>query len=333
MSVTGSLLAGPPAERQLDWERLIYASEHPKRLDTSNSTLDEYAGLNTNLWRALSDSKNKSHVFPMVRQQIEVLHNALEQTHSAATHQRLCSLAGDLFQLAGEVFFDSSHYAEAAHCYTLAATASKEANSFDLWACAVTRHAFIGVYERQFAKSPPLLDLALRLSNRGNSTLSTRHWVAAVQAQTFAGLGEFDACQRALDAAQQVEQLPGRVHTSGWLRFDASRLPEERGACYVELRRPDLAEPALTKALSLDISTRRRGSVLTDMAMVGAQRREVDHLVLYEGAALDVARQTGSGVVIRKLQTLQGQLVPFREDSHVRHLNEQITALARVAPS
>jgi hypothetical protein len=73
---------------------------------------------------------------------------------------------------------------------------------------------------------------------------------------------------------------------------------------------------------------RRRGSVLTDMATVGVQYRDSDHLVMYADAALDTARQTGSGVVIRKLQALQAQLAPFLGDSHVRHLDEQVSALS-----
>lgn len=331
ISTVGSLLTVPSADGLLDWERLAHAFEHPNCLDTA--TLEEYARLNAHLWRVFSIAKAKNRVFPAVRQQLEMLNNALEHARGLATHQRLCGLASDLFQLAGEILFDGNHYAEAAHCYTLAATAGKEADTVDLWACAVTRHAFIGVYERQFAKAPPLLDIASRLTRRGDSALSTRHWIAAVQAQAHAGLGDVDACQRALDTARGVEHLSGRVHTSGWLRFEASRLPEERGACYVELRRPELAETALAEALSQDISLRRRGSVLTDMAMVGAQRRDVDHLVSYAGAALDAARQTGSGFVARRLQRLQGQLIAFRADSHVRYLNEQISTLAGSSPN
>ncbi len=329
ISMAGSLLAMPPADGpggRHDWERLAYVSEYPSRLDSAS--LDEYARVNAQLWRVFSSSKVKSHIFPLVQRQLAVLNNALQQAHGSAVHRCLCSLAGDLFQLSGEIFFDGSYYVEAAHCYAMAASASKEANAFDLWACAITRHAFIDVYERQFTKSLPLLDLASRLACRGDSSLSTRYWVAAVEAQALAGVGEVDACRRALEAAEQVERLSGRVHTSGWLRFEGARLPEERGACYVELRRPELAETALTEALNLDLSMRRRGSVLTDMATVGVQHRDSDQLVLYADAALDTARQTGSGVVIRKLQTLQAQLVPFLGDSHVRYLDEQISAFS-----
>lgn len=271
-------------------------------------------------------TKHKRTTLPFVRKQIDSLTNALRCSHGENAHKRLCTLAGDLFQLAGEIFFDSNQYAHAAHCYTVAAKASKEANEFDLWACAITRHAFIGIYERQFDKSLHMLDLAIDIASRGDSNLSTRQWVHAVRAQSLAGLGRLDECRRALDEAEQVDRLTGRVHTGGWLRFDGSRLAEERGTCYVELGRPELAEVALMQALKQNFSARRRGSVLVDLAMIGVQRRDPEYLVMYAGAALDTARQTGSGVIGRKLQSLQTRLVPFLNDRHVRHLNEQITA-------
>jgi tetratricopeptide (TPR) repeat protein len=328
MSMAGSLLAVPPAHEQLDLERLDYAG----RLD--GATLDQYAELNAHLWQAFSSSKFKRLTLPLVRKQLGVLTTNLQQSPDAAVHQRLCGLVGDLFQLCGEIFFDSDQYTDAAHCYSSAANASKEAEAFDLWACAMTRHAFIGVYERQFDKAAPLLAGAASLAQRGDQALSTRHWVAAVQAQTYAGLGDLAACERALDAAEEVNQLSGDIHTSGWLRFEGSRLAEERGMCFVELRRPELAEAVLTDALSKDISTRRRGSVLTDLAIVGAQRRDADQLVMYGNAAVDAARQTGSaGYVGRKLHSLRPQLVPFLGDSHVRHLDKQITTLTTVSAS
>jgi hypothetical protein len=195
----------------------------------------------------------------------------------------------------------------------------------------MTRHAFIGVYERQFEQAAPLLQGAATLARRGDSRLSTRHWVAAVQAQTHAGLGDLTACEHALARAEEVTDLNGPVHNGGWLRFEGSRLAEERGACYVELGRPDLAEATLTSALYQEISPRRRGSVLTDLATIGVQRRDTHQLVTFGNAALDIARQTGSaGYVGRKLTALRPQLAPFRADTHVRHLEQEITRLKTV---
>jgi transcriptional regulator with XRE-family HTH domain len=323
-SMTGTLLALPPIETTLDVER-ISPSTVSGRLDAA--IVEEYAQLNNHLWRVFTLASAKSQVLPLVRDQLDVLADGLRQSGGHALRQRLCTLAADLFQLAGEIFFDGNHYTDAAHCYTLAATAGKEAGAFDLWACALTRHAFIAVYERQFTQAASMLELAAALAHRGDPALSTRYWVAVVQAETFAGLGDVDACQHALDTAAQVQGLSGPVHNGGWLRFDGSRLAEERGTCYVALGRPDLAETPLTDALAGPLTARRRASVLTDLAVIGVHRRDPERVVAYADAALATARQTGSGVISRKLRGLQPHLAPLLADKQVRRVNTEITAL------
>lgn len=325
LTMVGALVATPDTDDQLD--PLAYSPNNSGRLD--GIAVGEYRMLNEHLWRVFVLSKSKGVVLPLVRSQLDVLTVSLKQSRGLSTHQRLCELASELLQLAGEIFFDANKYTDAAHCYTLAATASKEAGAFDLWACAMTRHAFIDMYERRFEKVESMLELAARLARRGDKALSTRYWISAVRAQAFAGLGKLDACQRALDVAEQVQELAGDVCNGGWLRFDGSRLAEERGSCYVQLRRLDLAEITLSDALRHNLSSRRRGSVLTDLAMIGVQRGDVNQLVTYADAALEIAVQTGSGFIDRKLQGLRGHLTPLLRNSQVRQLNQQIMTLSK----
>ena len=174
-----------------------------------------------------------------------------------------------------------------------------------------------------------MLESAARLTRRGDGALSTRCWVSSVQAQAFAGLGELAACQRALEAAEQVRELSNDASSGGWLRFDDSRLAEERGACYVQLRLPDLAENALAGALRQNLSARRRASVLTDLALIGLQRGDVDQLITHAEAALKIATRTGSGFISRRLQELQGHLTALLGNSQVRQLDQQIMAVSR----
>lgn len=319
VAVTGSLLAIPA----IDVDRVRHAAEHPRHLDTT--TMDDYERLNAELWTKFAESRSKRDALPAARQQLATLNASLNEPQTAAVRRRLCALAGDLFQLCGEIFFDSDNYADAAHCYAEAAHVSKEAHEFDLWSCAMTRHAFINIYERQYKHASPSLDGAAQLAVRGNPNRTTRYWVAAVQAQTYAGLGNLPACQRALDMAEQVASLDDKAPATGWLRFEGSRLDEERASCFVALRRPDLAEPALKKALGRATSARRRGSVLINLATVGAQHGDVDQLVMNGAAALDSARQTSSvGYLGRKLGDLREHLVPYLGDRHVRNLDSQI---------
>lgn len=328
VAATGSLLAIPA----VDVDRVRYAEAHPRNLDSA--TVDAYERLNATLWARFAESQSKREVLPAVRQQLVTLHTSLNEPQTERVRRRLCATAGDLFQLCGEAFFDSGNYAAAAQCYGEAAHVSKEAREPDLWACAMTRHAFISIYEHQFNGAAPLLEGAATLAVRGDPTRTTRYWVAAVQAQTYAGLGDLPACQRALDRAEHVADLDHKAPATGWLRFEGSRLDEERASCFVTLRRPDLAEPALNKALGQARSARRRGSVLVDLATVGAQRGDVDQLVMNGAAAVDSARQTASvGYVGRKLGGLREHLVSYLGDRHVRYLDSQIKDVVSVTSS
>ncbi|WP_316528133.1 helix-turn-helix transcriptional regulator [Kitasatospora brasiliensis] len=315
LAVTGALIALPSSDS---------SSSRPR---VAASLVETGPELNAHLWKVFGLSDSKRAVYPMVRHQLGLLAKGLGENQSEGSRQQLCALVGDLYQLAGEIFFDANRYTDAAHCYTLAATASKEAQAFDLWACALTRHAFVELYERRFAIAAPILSVASRVAEHGNSQLSTRYWVAAVQAEVHAGLGDLDATKRALDDAEKVHSLSGQLHDGGWLRFDGSRLAEERGTCYLALGRPDLAEDALTAALSQQLSLRRRGAVLAELAALGVDRRDLDQAGYYTRAALGLASQTGSGYIGKKLEGVKSRLVSLMADSRASALHQQISAL------
>lgn len=287
----------------------------------------DHAQLNAHLWQVYALASTKDEVLPLVRRQLDVLATCLAGPHGPDTHRQLCALTGDLFQLAGEIFFDRNAYTDAAHCYTLAAQASKDAHAYDLWATALARHAYLSVYEHRYADAQPMLDLAATLARSGDTSLSTRHWVAAVQAETYAGLGDLASCERALDEAERVRDLTGPIHNGGWLRFDGARLAEERGTCYATLGQADSAEQALTEAMRQALSPRRRASVLTDLAAIGIQLRDADRVLTYAHAALDEAHTTSSGMISRKLVELRRHLPPMLGNAQIRDLDDEIKAL------
>ncbi len=315
LAVTGALIALP-------------GSEVPEsRPGVAASLLEMGPELNSHLWKVFGLSDSKQAVYPMVRHQLGLLAKGLGESQSETSRQKLCALVGDLYQLAGEIFFDANRYTDAAYCYTLAASASREAGDFDMWACALTRHAFVELYEQRFSAAAPILETASRVAERGDPHLSTRYWVAAVQAEVHAGLGDLDATNHALDNASKVRNLSDTLHNGGWLRFDGSRLAEERGTCYLALGRPDLAEEALIAALSQSLSMRRRGAVLAELAALGAERHDLDQTLHYTRAALELADQTGSGYIGRKLEGVRNRLAPLMADGRASALHQQISAL------
>ncbi|MEU8567805.1 helix-turn-helix transcriptional regulator [Streptomyces pathocidini] len=294
-----------------------------------NST--DFTRMNSHLWQVYQLARVKGSVYPIVREQLQALHRTLDG-RSDAEVSGLRSAAADLFQLAGELAFDGNRYTDAAASYVLAASVSKDVGSFDLWACALVRHAYVDMYERQYREAASTLSAAGTIASRGDSSMSTRYWVASVQAEAYAGMGDLTACERALDEAEKVLDLPGPIHNGGWLRFDGSRLAEERGARYVQLGRLNLGETALMGALDHDPlakgpSFRRRGAVLTDLAVIGAKRRDTDQVVTFGSEALQLALETTSGYVARRLQVLRAELGPIARDRRIAELDAGIRAL------
>lgn len=291
----------------------------------------DFARMNSRLWQVYRLARSKGSVHPVIRDQLTTLNDAL--ACHAGGPRPLLNAAADLFQLAGEVAFDGSRYADAAASYSLAASVSKDAEAYDLWACALVRHAYVDMSERRYGQATQMLGAAARLAARGDSNLPTRQWVASVRAEAYAGLGDLDACERAMEQAESVLGLEGDSANAGWLRFDGARLTEERGSRYVQLGRLDLAERALRGALEQSAlapgqSYRRRGAVLTDLAAIGAKRRDAEQVVSYGNEAIGLARASSSGYVARRLRALCEEFGPLSRDHRVAELRAEIATLS-----
>ncbi|MGW7344923.1 helix-turn-helix transcriptional regulator [Streptomyces sp. NPDC054854] len=296
----------------------------------ARGTPADFERMNSHLWQVYRLARSKGSVYTIIRDQLTTLNEALSAGRGDS--RLLLSAAADLFQIAGEVAFDGNRYADAAASYTLAASVSKDAGAYDLWACALVRHAYVDMSEQRYGQAAQMLDAAERLAGRGNSSLSTRQWVASVKAEAYAGLGDLSACERALDRAEKVRDLASDSTNGGWLRFDGTRLAEERGARYLKLGRLDLAEETLNCALHQAAllsgqSYRRKGVVLADLAAIGARRRDAEQLIAYGWQAIHLAQASSSGYIARRLLALCDEFGPMRHDRRVAELGAGIAML------
>ncbi|MEV0359543.1 hypothetical protein AB0H71_26160 [Nocardia sp. NPDC050697] len=291
------------------------------------ATVDECAVRNRALWQLYGESETKASVFGAVRSQLGLLIEGLRGSRTATFRDRQHELIADVLQLAGEILMDGTHLSEAAHCYALSGTFAARARAYDLWACALTRHAYIGIMDSRFSEALPLVDRAASIAVRGDRTLPTTHWVASVRAQVLAGLGDAHACEQAFDTARGVLDLRA-TPTLGWLRFSGERIEEEHAGCLIQLDRPERAEHLLRPLLDRPLSPRRRAGVLIDLAAAGALRDDPVQTAWFGGAAVDIARRTRSGYIGRRLDRLGERLSELRGDRHVDYLQQQITTLA-----
>lgn len=323
LSVAGSALMLPV---DLDWERIGSALAHPARMDAS--AIQGLETMNRQYWQAYRAASKKSAILDDVLAHLNDLTQALREVRTASQLTQLCVLAADLAQLCGEIFFDATSYAEAAQCYTFAASAAREAKAHDLRACALVRHAFLPIYDQHFDQALPLLRSAEIIAQHGDSTLVTKYWVAMVSAEAYAGLGALDDCRQALDLAEGVHSARNGMNGT-WLRFAGERILEERGSCFVKLRKPDLAEPVLQEALLLHPTpTRRRGMVLSDLALAAAHSGDVERACILGSEVIQIAQAGSSGVLKKGLNVLQAQLTPFKKHGAVKDFNAQIQLLA-----
>jgi len=319
LSMAGAALALPFLD--LDWERTLDAFVKPSHLD--EIVLENLEAITHHFWSLYLAASTKSSVLEGVLGQLKTLVQFLRDSHPAWAHQRLCLLASETSQLVGELFFDMNDHNAAQSCYLFAAAAAKEGASYDLWSCALVRHAFLPLYRERHQEALSLLQQAHKLALRGDTLLPTPHWVAAVEAETCSGMQDLSSCQSALDRAQGVQD--SKNTKPPWLRFDGSRLPALRGACYVRLGQPDLAMPALQEALQHFVKPdRKRGMALTDLAAAAIQSGNVEQARAYVDEVITILAQSSSDFLREELRALPRRVEPMAQTRAVQSIDAYI---------
>ena len=322
LSTVGTMFVLP---LDIDWQHINLILVHPSYLD--EEAIKDLTAINGQYWHLYIKASSKSLVLDGVLGQLKTITHYLKHPHPTQVYTPLCALVSDLAQLAGEIYFDLHDHTTASMCYTFATTAAKEAQAYDLWACALTRYAFLPLYEKHYQEALPLLQGAQQLAQNGDTSLGTRFWASAVEAEAQSGLGDANACQRALDKAQGVLEINGP--SPAWLRFEGSRLPALRGACFVRLGQFDVATPALQEALHHFAQPRRkRGLVLIDLAATYIQRKEIEQACVYANQVIDIGVLISSRFLCDGVRKLRTQLEPFTRLAPVNALDHRMRLLA-----
>jgi transcriptional regulator with XRE-family HTH domain len=327
LSRAGMVFALPLPD--LDWSRIAGALTRPSRFDVT--MLDDLETMNRSLWSTYLTTLIKSSVLESALGHFKMLMQFLKASHPHTSHQRLCALTSEMGQLVGEIFFDLNDHEAAESCYTFAALSAKEGQSYDLWSCALVRSAFLPMYRQRYEDALLLLQNASTLAQRGDSALPTKYWVAAVEAEAQAGVHDLAACQHALDQAQSVQEVQGTPPS--WVRFRPARLPALCGACYIRLRQPERAMPALQNALQhFPKPDRKRGMALIDLAAAAVQLGEVEQARTYVDEVIAIITFGSSGFLREELQTLPGRVETMASTTSVKALHQYIEQQLQLSP-
>jgi hypothetical protein len=247
---------------------------------------------------------------------------------------QLCVIASKAAQLAGHLLFDIGNYGEARQFHQSAITAAQEADHQALQATAWARISFTWTYSNNALEALKCIQEARRLAAE-SSNGTVQAYLAAVEAEIQAILGDSTACLKALHEAEHIEDQRHSLEDSYWLRFDRSRLAGYKGICFRRLYRPGNPQTisfltegqnALKEALAQLSPTRiqRQPVLLIDLADTYTLQGNIEAASEYATRAIPLIDQIKSQAAFRRLLQLRQALKPWQETQQVKNLDSQI---------
>jgi tetratricopeptide (TPR) repeat protein len=299
--------------------RITWIIEHHSYVD--EEALDDLSAITKRYWGL---SKNASiDLLSGIVGHFSIITQLLKESHNTAIYEKLCELASENALLLGKTFHDIREYDLAWEYYKFSLKIAQDAHNTDLWVNGIGRIALLLIYWGQPQNALPLLHQA---QSREIHNQRLRPWLAAIEAEVHAMMGNIDACRRALDLTKKVNlplSLTDDIYGTG---FNSSRAAGYEGACFMRLHKPELALPALKRAFALcdPAPLRRRSTLLADIGTVHAQLGDFKTASALILQSLDMTDQTKSLVVLQRIYKARAELDPWRHCSEVKILDERV---------
>jgi tetratricopeptide (TPR) repeat protein/transcriptional regulator with XRE-family HTH domain len=300
-------------------ERLTQAVIAPSRVDAD--VVSDLACITERYWRLCANSS--LDLLSGISGHFSTSIQLLKDSHPTPIYRQLCSLAGENAQILGKTLFDMREYTLAWAYYVYSVKAAQEAHNADLWAVGLGRMALLLIY---YGQTPQALPLVQEAQQADIQQACIRSWLAAVEAEVHARLGNDDACRWALDVSKSITASTPFGDDSYFTGFNPSRQSGYEGACFMRLQQPQRALPALQDALNqLEPSAiRRRSTLLTDIGAAYAQLGDVQSACTSLGQALAITAQlTRSLSTLQRIASVRDRLMPWKESPYVKEIDEQ----------
>jgi tetratricopeptide (TPR) repeat protein len=252
--------------------------------------------------------------------------NLLKQPQPPEIRRRLCSTAGQLAGMAGNVEFDLHRPDKARALYGVARAAAEQAGDPAVSAWVLGNISYLLEQRGE-------LERALEAAQGGVSfasqcTVTTQHvWLALREAELHASLGNLRSMRTALRRADQaMQQARLEERRPGIDFFTEAKLPAYKASCYMLVGQSQPALECSTEALNqLDPSARSRSFVLLDHAtiLVGLGDAEQACSIATDFlAATPAAEQTPR--LVRRVQDFRRTLIPVSTAGAVREFGEAL---------
>jgi transcriptional regulator with XRE-family HTH domain len=297
----------------------------------NDEILDDLGAITASYWNI---SKNSFvNILSGISGHFSTIVQLLKDTHPAPIHKRLCSLASENALLLGTTFRDIKEYDLGWSHYTFALKTALDIGDIDLWAKGIGGAALL-----QFYWGKPQDGLALLQEAQKQQPQNRRiyPWLSAIAAEIHAGMGDEGTCLRFLEKSKRVTLLTAQDTDRYSTGFNPASVAGYEGACFVRLRKPELALPALEQAFaSSDPTNLHRQSIfIADMGMVHSQLGNPKEACQILSQALDTVVQTKSLEVVQRVCKARNELDRWKQSGEVKDLDTQIrdtfTALTKL---
>jgi transcriptional regulator with XRE-family HTH domain len=313
----------------LDWDRL--SAMLRGQLGPGDRVLVDDLEVITRSYARQVETVAPGSLLPALRSHLAMLSGSLHAGQPEPVRRRLLSLTGETAVLAGRLSWLLDNRGEARHCWTLACDLAREAGDDTLLAEALGNqrvlHSTIpnrGQYGRP-DRALAVLDAAEeRLAP--TSSPYARMMVLLLRAEDHAAVGDADASQRDLAAAESALLSADRPHDGYYALWDAGRIAGYRGSCALALGRPEEACTVLEGALgqTSEALIGQRCAVMTDLATAYAMQREIEHSAALLVQSADTAERTGLGELLQRVHGARVHLDPWSNAPAVRLLDERL---------
>lgn len=247
--------------------------------------------------------------------------------------QRLYAATSELTQMAGWLSIDASRHTDVRRYLTATLYAAHEIDDLPLAGHALGYMSVHAFYRGRHREALALAQTALDTITTAASP-KTKASVRVRSARAHAALGHLDDCRKALDLAMEdFEQ--GDADEPLWSAYvDEIELAAQRGACFLDLQQPHLAQQALTEAIHLietSASDRLRDLVHYKIRLARAhtQQGELEQAAsVAEEAFTALDTQISSAPIRDRFTDLLTVIAPYNHVPAVRCLLERAGHLA-----
>lgn len=260
-------------------------------------------------------------------EQIEALEQLIDEGKGDAKH--LSRLLSQNYQLAGILARDDFKYSRAKKYLRDALDCARNAQSPDLIATAIARHALVLLRQERIDEALLMYTEAAEMVKQAQPLV--RGYINAGLAEALARNGSRDMCYRTLDLAEKFlsqSQSTLLEEDLTFVRLTLQSLQDKRGECYVLSGQPwkgieylQRAEKSLDRALS-----RNHCRLLFQQAEAFLAAGEPDTCVCYAINGLQIARVLGSSGNINWANEIHAKLLvsPWKNEPVVGKLGAAI---------